>query len=81
MKGNKVKDKAKEFVKKHERVIKRSVAAITFVTVVFTVVANKDKIGESLEDDSLTEEEWDHLFGLARQMDDYVAERKALKSQ
>jgi hypothetical protein len=80
MKGNTVNDKIKAFYQKHELKIIATATALSAATVIvlgiFALKANKT----SLSDD-LTDEEWEHLFDLARQMDEYVAERKALKSK
>jgi hypothetical protein len=76
MKGNTVNDKIKAFYQKHE--VKINFAALALIAA--GLLAFSVKMAKSASDD-LTEEEWEHLIALARQMDEYVAERKALKTK
>jgi len=71
-----VNNKVKAFYKKHRVKINLTALALTAAG----LIALSIKSIESVDDD-LTEEEWDHLIDLARGMDEYVAERKALKNK
>jgi hypothetical protein len=79
MKGNTVNDKIKAFYQKHESTIK--IAALALLATGLFVAAAVMKRTDKDTTDNLTDEEWDHLIELARQMDEYVAERKALKTK
>jgi hypothetical protein len=79
MKGNTVNDKIKAFYQKHEATIK--ISALALIATGFFVAATVMKRTDKDMKDNLTDDEWAHLLDLARQMDEYVAERKALKSK
>ncbi|QOC56376.1 membrane protein [Arthrobacter phage Paella] len=74
-------EKIKAFYQKHELVIVGALtlaASVTLVVLVMKLKSHRSMMEGRLSDD-LTDEEWEHLFELARQMDDFVAERKAMK--
>jgi hypothetical protein len=85
MKGNTVTDKIKAFVKKNERKIKLGAAIATLLGLGYIIMTDKDhikKLNSNVKNvDDLDDDEWEHLIDMARQMDEYVAERRALKEQ
>ena len=80
-----MKNKVKAFVKKHERTIKIATLTLTAAGIITTsIISVKDdkSCGHDVKKvDDLTEEEWEHLIGMAKQMDEYVAERRALRAE
>jgi hypothetical protein len=85
MKGNTVNDQIKAFYQKHEAKIKIAALALTSAGLMLALLMNNEKLKKLSNNvknaDDLTDEEWEHLVDMARQMDEYVAERRALKSK
>jgi hypothetical protein len=79
-----VNNKIKAFVKKNERKIKIVTLTLTTAGVIVTSIMSTKfdrSCGHGAKNiDDLTEEEWEHLIGMAQKMDEYVAERRALKT-
>lgn len=77
-----MKNKVKAFYQKHE--CKINIAALALVATGLLVLSNKSdapSISSAKNVDDLDDEEWDHLVDMGRAMDEYVAERRALKNQ
>ena len=82
MKGNTVNDKIKAFYQKHEDAIKITVFTLAAAGLfALSIKIMKPNMPNVKVVDDLNDEEWAHLLDLARQMDEYVAERRALKSK